>query len=253
MGQSLKAIVQLLFIITLLTGLAYWIGDGPPTRTTYIMRSVTPVVTIALAWLLLWDGRYKDLIPDKLSGISRNIFERDGLCFAVTIAVEDGICWLEIYYQNRYSNTCRCHILVRPWVMRLAFSELEVDTVDVRVLCDGGAFGVCSVPWPVARKLQGRVVVVALTADTEYPAGRGKPLLYRQRRRVDGESGVLACLSATRRRLVTLSLQLPTGVADRLPPGLVWSTTPLWQPDLPTGGFPVQTMDGGAGPRADAG
>jgi hypothetical protein len=51
--------------------------------------------------------------------------------------------------------------------------------MTVEVDCPAGAYGVTSVPWPVAKSFQGKVLSVDIGAHVAYPEGRGKMIRYR--------------------------------------------------------------------------
>jgi hypothetical protein len=240
MGKSLRTLLHLLLIAAVLVGLTYWVNDAPLTREILLVRVGSVLAVIGLVAILFWAEGRKDLVPNKLAQISGQYLERQGLCLALGMTVKGNICWLQIYFQNRFANACQGRVVVKPARWR-SFRNVPLETVDVRFGCDGGAFGVCNVPWPIDEKLQGRITSVEVIADVEYPIGRGKKLRYREGMPIGPASGVMAALdSMSRLSEPVVSLELPRDVNTQLPPGLTGNSAILWRPDLPTGGFPVQ-------------
>ena len=51
--------------------------------------------------------------------------------------------------------------------------------MTVEIECPAGGYGMTSVPWPVAKKFQGKARWLDVGADVAYPEGRGKMIRYR--------------------------------------------------------------------------
>ena len=58
--------------------------------------------------------RPRDIVPDYLGRCTGTIFERDGLCFTVSLDAEDQIATFTIMYQNRYDRPGRHISLCGP-------------------------------------------------------------------------------------------------------------------------------------------
>lgn len=249
MGQSIKAILQLILIIAGITALILWTDDSiKPSPTLTIFRIATPAVSVLIIVILWRNSRRKETLPDHLAQACRSYFERDGLCFAFIPLVQNGICWMQIYFQNRYARPCNARVVLQPPVKSFGIRRLPLAGIDVDVHCDGGAFGVYRIPWPIDAKMQGRKVACEIACATHYPQGRGKLLRYREGlragvpgsgRNVAATAGLLLVGVVSVSRPATVTLTLPTGVAEQIPPGLEPVAEILFTPDLPTGGFPI--------------
>src|SRR4051794_35187453 len=64
-----------------------------------------PGATVFVAFGL-WVQFRKDKVPDVLAGMGFDYFEQKGFCFAITFTFEDGQCFLNVFYQNRYDTSC---------------------------------------------------------------------------------------------------------------------------------------------------
>jgi hypothetical protein len=249
MGQSFKAILQLFLIGAVITAVVAWSDDAKPTPTTWTCRLVASTVAIMLIWVLWRNMRRKENLPDMLAQACGTYFERDGFCFAFAPSVVGSVCWMNLYFQNRYAQPCHARVVLQPPVKSFGIRRLPLTGIDVDIDCDGGAYGVCRIPWPIDAQMQGKTVACEVACDTAYPNGAGKLLRFREglragapsggARRAAVTAGLLLVGAISISRPATASLSLPASVASQLPPGLAPVTEILFRPDLPTGGFPV--------------
>jgi hypothetical protein len=102
--------------------------------------------------------------------------------------------------------------------------------------------------WPIPADLQGETFRCEVAGSTEYPNGLGRRLRTQEGLRVitpantatgAAVTGGLLLLAGVRLRHAALTLRLPENVADSPSTGAAPTIEILWQPDLPTGGFPV--------------
>lgn len=251
MNQSLKAIIQLVALVCVLVSAGVWTMPRHPDATVWICRFVFPLASLAIGYFLFRLDRKKDLAPDFLRAQFGGFFERDGLCFMPDVRAQqdDGVCWIDIYFQNRYSGNCVCDLIIQPPVKTLGIRRHKVPTIAIEIVCPGGAFGVTRVPYPINSDYQGRKMAYEVAARTQYPNGAGKMLRFRDGMRVGkhehqvGRAAVTLGLAAV--GVISISspakftIVLPKKVSESLPPEVTESTEILWHYDAPTGGFPV--------------
>jgi hypothetical protein len=210
-----------------------------------------------LAWLFAPRPLAREA-PDVLAELVDHYFECDGLCFVPTLEVIDGICWFNVYCQNRYERPCRAALAFIPMegMARSSDQRSDVPPLVTNVGCDGGEVAVVRFPYPIASKWQGRIMIYDITGTVAYDGGRGRLIRSREGMPVRGPSsqhsdalrlaGVAAlglfgivAITLSDRPAASCELQLPEGVADRVPPGVEDRTETLWELDMPTGGFPL--------------
>ena len=210
-----------------------------------------------LAWLLAPRPLAVEA-PDVLAGVAPDCFECDGLCFAPTLEVADGLCWFNVYCQNRYDRPCRATVGFIPMegLSRSPGEPNDVPPLITELDCDGGEAAVVRFPYPIGARWQGRIMIYDVTGVVRYPEGRGRLIRSRAGLPVRGPSskhadalrlagvaalgmfGILA-IGLTDRPTASRELRLPEGVAEQLPPDVAQRTETLSVMDLPTGGFPV--------------
>ena len=96
MGQSVKAVVQLVGIVAAIAALIAWTGKDEADPPTWRGRVAAPAVAAVCGALLLRNRLRKEVLPDLLAERVRGYFERDGLSFAFVPAVRDGLCWVQL-------------------------------------------------------------------------------------------------------------------------------------------------------------
>ena len=180
MNQSLKSILALIILVCLGATVLGWTtrGIGGVPESQFWLRMAGIPIIPALA-LLIWADFRKDRVPDLLRKNVRRYFEREGLCFAVVADASDGQFSWKILFQNRYDRPRSAHIAFRPAAGFLPFNRAKMDEVYVKVDCDGGAYGSATVPFALPPEYLGRKLKFEILAETEFPAGRGKMLRFR--------------------------------------------------------------------------
>jgi hypothetical protein len=250
-GQSLKAILQLIAIVAGTFALFAWFDSNHPDEIVWATRIGAPAIVIAISWLLIRNMRRKEILPDMLAKITPQYFEANGLSFAFVPAIADGICWMHVFFQNRYEKMCQARIVLTP-PKTFFLGRSKTQGIDIQIDCEGAAFGVHRTPWPINQKLQGKTVKCEVGCTNRYPTGAGKLMRFREGLRCSPPSSGVARAAATAgfalvgviriSRPSTVTLRMPAGVAVEIPAGIEDATEILWRPDLPTGGFPVVQM-----------
>jgi hypothetical protein len=239
MTTNKRGLSQLSLLVAVTCAIWVWAFPRSADTTVWILRLLAPLVATLLLFLLIRDELREDDLPDLIRQIVRKCFERDGLCFAFVPTVADGICWMNVYYQNRFENACTARIVLQPESKSKPPSPLL--GIDARVECGGGAFGVLNIPWPIPADLQGRAMRFEVGCEISYPTGRGKTLRYREGLSVGSPGGGLGAVETAALLLVgihyishpaSLSLALPSGVVEAIPAELGPTRETLWQPDV---------------------
>lgn len=236
-----------------------------PTDWTPPFKIVLPLATLAFAsaWLYNRTPTFEEA-PDVLGGIFPAYFERDGLCFAPELLAEDGVCWFNVYCQNRYDRPCRGTVYFFPMEGTSATpgQPSEVQPMIAEIDCDGGEAAVVSFPYPVAAKWQGRIMVYDVAAAVEHPSGRGdlirvregihvSPPTSRQRETLKVAAIVVGGIFGrvpVEGPKASCELRLPERVAEREPADTTPRISVLWRVVAPprsgaspvSGGSPTQ-------------
>ncbi|MFI5379697.1 MAG: hypothetical protein ACHRHE_10395 [Tepidisphaerales bacterium] len=250
MNQSLKSIIALLILIALACSVFAW-TIGRPDVTTWSFRLGAPVVTIALGWVLIRSEFRKDIVPDHLRKAFGSFFESDGLSFATAVQVENGICFLLIFFQNRYQRSCEAEIELKPAPGSFSILCPKIDRVRVPLNVGPAEFGFVRVPYPVPAKYQGKTLRYDVAANVKYPAGHGRMLRFRDGARVGPISVVPQAVHSAfslllvfvgvlyLKRPARCKISLPIGVANSISPELGMTTENIAGDRPPAYGFPV--------------
>lgn len=258
MGESGKAVLALLMIVGMIGTVMAWMTDGAP----WPALAGFPALAVGSLGVLLWSLMRKDKYPDLLRQRCGGYFERDGFCFAIVPAAEEGQARLDVYFQNRFENPCQAQVVIRP-SQQFFLNRRPIEMLTVEILCEGAAFGVASVPWAVPAKYQGKKQSFDIGAGVEYPAGRGAMGRYRDGLRVGKAgsrpwSGVLTLSGAVAGIVVLhqpakIRVQLPRGVAEDVPEDATIRVETLWMPvEMPVKSGPQNAGVGKIKPAADA-
>jgi hypothetical protein len=178
MNQSLKSVIALVILVTLGTSVLGWTTRGiegvPDSR--FWMRA-SGIILVPAVWLLIWSEFRRDRAPDFLRRHAKKYFERDGFCFSVRSSVKDGRFAWQILFQNRYERPCKALVAFRPSAQ--LFGRNDLGHAGVEIDCDGGAFGVATIPYGIPSNHQGKKQQFDLIAVTQFPGGKGKMLRFR--------------------------------------------------------------------------
>src|SRR5436190_155643 len=160
MGESVKAVLSLVVVVAFVCGIFAWQAAWK-FPSAYLMQAlgISAAFLVSLG-VLIWAQFRRDKLPDKLREIARRHFECDGLSFVVGAVAGPGRqCFIEVHFQNRYARPCVTTLLFRPaggFVMGRRPKDLT--PFEVKVECEGAAFGVARVPYAVPQLRQGEAV-----------------------------------------------------------------------------------------------
>lgn len=240
MGESFKAVCSLLMIIALIVTVLFWFEDRPD-RTTWIVRFTAPLIGLMILAIVLKVHFRKDREPDYLRTIFGNYFNRGGFCFAMTASAQDGICHLHAHFQNQHERPCVGRIALRP-SRGFFLTRAKIDAIMFEVPCEGGAFGVVTLPIPLPRAVLGTEQSFDVAAWVSYPKGRGRRLRFRDGILVRGNTemgvaattglilaGALAGMIVIPSSPAKMTIQLPDEAVDELSPSCEPQTRVHWR------------------------
>lgn len=185
MGESTRAVLWVIVILSTIAALILWFGyDIPDNSVVWSFRIVLPLVIAGLSFVLIRGGSKTDLAPDFLQAFFGTYFERDGMCFWVLQGVEGNSFVLHVVYQNHYDRRANLQVKIGPPVRMVRFLPKLFDGITLNVSCVGGGVGIVTGRMDVPIKHQGKKHQLKFAAATEYPEGRGRLLRFRNGRRV---------------------------------------------------------------------
>ncbi len=238
MGESTKALCALVLLVGILAGAFAWHHDHPDT-TTWGFRIGAPAAALLMLVVLLKLQFRVDLAHDYLRDQAGTYFNRNGFCFACLAAAEEGIGYMDIFFQNQRDRPCVGRVALRP--ARGLFGRTAIQTITCTIECAPAAFGRARVAIPISRKLQGKRQSFEVGASVHYPHGKGKRLrfhdgVFLRANSKFGDSVVNAlAVAGTAAGSIILSrpaattLCLPENVAEEVPDHLVPEVVTLWQ------------------------
>lgn len=246
--ESLKANLSLVIVVAALVTPIAWFGFENPYDISPWLRYVVPILGIIALVFLLKIHFGKDKVPNFFDDLRNPFFERNGFCFTLVTVANDGVCWLEVYFQNKYERPCEARMVVKTSFNFLVTTN-KIESLNLTIPCGPAAFGVTSVPWPILQKYQGKLQRLNVGVKVKYPRGRGRILRYKDGLIVgkpNFHNKAWVHILQQLVRLCTLGMLspskpasaevlLPENVMDDLPDGLDIETKQLWQlgDDLP--------------------
>lgn len=177
MGESVKAVCVLIFIVATIVAAVVWFDNQPNPAVWNVRIGATLVAVLALAALLKLQFR-QDLVRDYLRETTGEYFNRDGFCFAFSTEVVDGVCQFQAFYQNQYEHPCVGRIALRP-ARGFFLTRAKIDSLTFEIPCDAAAFGVATLPLPVPPEMLGKKQAFEVGASVQYPRGKGQRLRFR--------------------------------------------------------------------------
>lgn len=240
MRNEIKNILQVALVAVLIVAVFAWSNVNNSMTIgamAWAFRIVSPIVALALTFVLMKNRLRKEPLPDYLRNFVRHPFECNGLCFGLVTEAVDGCGELHVLFQNRFANPCSA-VLVLTRNHGFASSQKLLEYSPIHVECAGGAFGLMRVPLPVPRKYQGKRKSFTIKGQVSYPHGRGELLRFRSGRDVGADAvatsvlrfAVSMCGVPAANRPAYFKMRYPKGVAETLPPGQSPTSELLWQP-----------------------
>ncbi len=234
MSESVQAVLALLMIIGLIGCILVFMND----RVNWPAFAGMLTLMFGSFGLLLWSILRRDKVPDFLRTVPGPLLERNGFCFKVFVNPVKGRCYLDLYFQSRYERPSEAIVVLQP-SKGFFLVRPDLASMTIAIECPAGGFGVTRVPWPVAKKFQGKAQWVDVGADVRYPEGRGKMIRYRGGGQVGtaGRDIGLAILTVAGamggmivlKKPAKVKLRFPVGVEEAVDEDLPISTKIVWR------------------------
>jgi hypothetical protein len=218
-------------------GIAAVIAWGSGNRELGIIGANIAVAALACFFVLHFR---RDKVPDFLKRRYKGYLERSGFCFCISINSENGIAFLDVPFQSRHAGSSVARIALRQKVFAWSAASRE-PFLTVEINCGPGAYGVARFLVAIPLDYQGKKLNLEVGASVRYPEGRGEMLRFRNGIPVPYNVR-FGIFSQMLKKLVfllpghhfhihselTLTLMLPSGVAQTLPAGIESHTDIHW-------------------------
>jgi len=238
MRELVKAALAL--SIAAAVGLSVWAWLASGERVdTWVGRLSGPTLVLFGLYYFAKIFFPQDRAPDFLREEFGKYFDRGGFCFVVRAEGIGGVCFLSVYFQNRFEKPCIGRVAVRP--AKGPWGRRPLDWVRAEIPCEGGAFGVARIPVGLPALAQGKRRVFELAAAVTYPHRPGRQLRFRPGVRIPRDTIVETAeepadeetapvqpamkVSAIRKTRI----KLPAGVYEELPIGTKRKMETLWR------------------------
>jgi len=219
MAESIKAVCVVVLIAGAMTSGIAWTEERP-TEMAWLCRIGGATAAILSLVVFLYIHFRKDVARDYLREDFGDYFNRSGLGFVCVWTVDNGLAYLNVYFQNQYSGPCTAEIALRP-KSGLFSRRSELELIEIYVASGPGTFGVTRLPVAIPQSMQRSSFQFEVGASVTYLEGRGKQLRFY-------EGKTLRC---------NKSFQNPVGnllsVAGLLGGMLVWRNRPYIEFQLP--------------------
>lgn len=176
MREFIKVACVVVLMVAAVIAAVAW-TENRPTPTTWWLRIALPIACFLAMAVFLFIHFQIDEVPDYLRQFVGPYLDRDGFCLTISAPASFGICYLRIYFQNRFERACVAWVALRPSDDFLGRSKL--DAIAVEIPCGPAEFGVATVPIAVPTAYQGKVKRFVVGATVTYPDGKGRQLRFR--------------------------------------------------------------------------
>jgi hypothetical protein len=244
MKQNTRQNLMVCTVAVVLFGGVAWLIPASEEHGVWWFRFGGILALIMIVAYYQRASRRKDLAPDYFNGI-KSFFEKDGFAFIVGTEVSGNECHLCVHFQNRYERECEATVMVRTSERFLA-PQRHLPDAKISLTCGPGAFGKATCNWPLPLELQGKNVLMDVSAKRKYRRGRGKMLRFRSGLMVGSvpDSAILDVVKFVGvfggihgGKSARTQLLLPSGVASNLRVETEQKTQTLWRLGDP---FPVE-------------
>ena len=239
MGESTKAVTSVVLIAGVIAGAIGWFSDRPDA-VAWGLRIGGPTLAVLALGLIFKLQFRSDLARDYLREHARKYFNRDGFCFAFGSSKDNGVGYIEAYFQNQHDQPCIGRIALRP-ARGFLMGRVKIDAVTFEIACAPAAFGVARIAIPISEKVQGKRQAFDVGASVDYPNGKGQRLRFhdgiflRANTNFGNSLGTTLTIAGAAAGSIVLSkpanatIKLPVGVAEDIPDDLLPEINTLWQ------------------------
>jgi hypothetical protein len=239
MSEAIKVACVVVLMVGTVVAVFVWTDDRP-SAVTWVIRVGLPVACVAAVAVFLKVHFRKDKVPDYLARYTRNYFNRNGFCFALTAENRGGICYLTVYFQNQYDRPFVGRVALRP-SQGFFMNRPAIPAVLLAIDCDAAGFGIARTQIPVPEELQGKRQLFEVGAAVGYPQGKGSrvrfrdgTLLSRDTEFCDDRGELLAVAGVLTGHIIIsfptrTPIVLPANVATDIPDDRVTEVQMLWR------------------------
>jgi hypothetical protein len=239
MRETIKVLCVVVFMFATPAAAVAWFDDRPSPLMSVLKYACPLVSVLAIAGFLKLHIR-ADAVPDYLHRKFRSYFNRGGFCFALQPAAVGGVGYLNVYFQNQQDAPLIGRIALRP-ARGFFLGRAPLTPVAVEIRCESAGYGVAKVPIAVPLDLQGKKQSFEAGASAEYPSGKGPTLRFRDgivlRANSDFKNifGTALAVAGALTGVINyqspagMAIELPTGVAEEVPPDQRPEITTLWK------------------------
>jgi hypothetical protein len=239
MGESTKAVCALLMIVGVIVATLAWTADRPDP-ITWSIRIGGPTTAILALGLILKLHFRADVEHDYLRPLTGTYFNRDGFCFAFVVTANDGIAFMDAYFQSQYDKPSLGRVALRPG-RGFFMTRVKIDAVTFEIECPPAGFGIVRIAVPIPGELQGKRQTFEVGASVRYPEGKGRRIRFhdgvflRANSNFGNSFGTALTIAGAATGTIVLSkpatatIALPTGVAEDIPDNVAPEIKLLWQ------------------------
>lgn len=226
--EFVKGLIILFILAAFIAAALAWIDDQPSQRT-WLFRIGSPIAMLLSFVLFLKIHFQRDEVPDYLSTLSSDFYDRGGFCFAFRALIVNDVCLLRLFFQNRHERPCVGQVALRS--TKGFFGGRKIDTITFEISCAAAGFGFAQTPVPVPQSIQGKRHTFEIGASVEYPEGKGRMLRFRDGAVIRTNTNFGSDLTGhfTPAKPVTVTIDFPTNVIDELSEDQVPEVNSMWQ------------------------
>jgi hypothetical protein len=174
MKDWLRFAFTILLPVSAIGGIIVWVSSINPYSPTFswTLRIASLVVFPGSLAGLFYLASLPESVPDFLSRLREPRIGRDGVLFVFECAARDGWTWIDIHYQNRYTNSAQVSVAFTP-SQNFLMKRNDIDPIAVTFPCGPAAYGIIHVPIAMKQEYQGQSQKFDVASKEEYANGKG--------------------------------------------------------------------------------
>jgi hypothetical protein len=239
MREALKVLCVVIFMFAAPAAAIGWMDRADGAVSLFLRYGCPVLAVLGIAGFLKIHLR-ADLVPDYLHHHVGTYFNRGGFCFAFRTSVLDGVCYLEVLFQNQRDAPCVGRIALRP-ARGFYLGRANIEPIAIEIKCKPAAFGTAKIAIPIPGELQGKRQSFEVGASANYPNGTGRTLRFRDGivLRANSDFGNAFATALTAAGALTgsivwstpakITIDLPGGVSDDVAEASEPETQTLWK------------------------
>ena len=166
-----------LLIISILVGLVAWMSPINPQEAMFNwgLRLGSLVAFPASLIGLIYLHSRPESVPDFLAKLDKPRIGRGSVLFVFDCAARNGWAWINVHYQNRFSNPANVTVALLP-SQNFMMKRHDIEPVLFTFVCGAAAYGVIRIPVALKQEYQGNSQQFDVFATYDYPNGPGECL-----------------------------------------------------------------------------